>query len=311
MTLVGIVLLITVFCFWLVHLLPGNPGKELLGFGYTPANLIAIDKRLGLNKPLYYQYWVWLDHLLHWNLGKSELTQQPIGAILRADFPIDLELVLVSQIIAYVVSIPLSVYAARRPGGKLDQSATSISFGFYCLPSFILVIWLIDLLTIHFHVFPGPAVSPFPTGLPWWDEIAHNLYVMLLPSLILAVGTIAVFYRLLRSEMVQTLQEDFITVARSKGLTTNRVLWRHALRPSMTTLLASTGNNIALLLTGLFIVEEKFALNGVGAALINAIGTSDYLLVQGIALVAAVTVVLVNFLIDVLTSIFDPRIVRA
>jgi peptide/nickel transport system permease protein len=128
---------------------------------------------------------------------------------------------------------------------------------------------------------------------------------------VLALGSIAIYFRLLRSEMVFTLQEEFITAARSKGLSTNRILWRHALRPSSITTLTASGNNIALLITGLFIVEVKFNLPGLGLDLINAIYQNDYLTIQGIALVAAVAVVVANFAIDIIIPFIDPRIARA
>lgn len=309
--LITVVFAITVFCFLLLHLIPGNPAATILGFNNTPRNRAILDRELGLDKGLFQQYWIWLDNVLHGNLGVSQVSGQPIGRILGQHFPVDLELFFLSQFIALVVAVPLSVYSARRPGRPLDQSATSISFLFYCLPAYVLAIWLINALTLHTRVFPGPGANPFPSGLPLWDEVGQNLYVMLLPSLILAVGTIAVFYRLLRNEMVATLQEEFIVVARSKGLADNRILWRHALRPSLTTLLAATGNNIALLLTGLFVIEDLFTLHGVGFDLIVGIPGNDYLLIQGVALVAGVTVVVFNFVIDLLLPIIDPRIVRA
>lgn len=307
--LVGVVFAITVFCFLLVHLLPGDPTAAILGFANNPHNRAVLDRQLGLDKPLLTQYWVWLDNVLHGNLGTSE--SGSTLAVIKSSFRYDIELVIYSQVLAYLISIPMSVFAAHRPRGWFDQVATLGSFLLYCLPAFILVIWLIDALTLHLHWFPGPGFNPFPTGLPFWSRIGRNLYGFLLPSIIIALGTVALFFRLLRTEMEFTLQEEFITVARSKGLTDRRILWRHALRPSMSTLLASTGNNIALLVTGLFIVEVKFALPGIGVALQGAIQEDNYVLVQGIALVTAVFVVVLNFLLDIATVVIDPRIARA
>ena len=124
------------------------------------------------------------------------------------------------------------MYAARRPNGVLDQVATSTSFALFCLPAFIIVVWFVNLFTIHWHTFPGPGTNPFPIGGSWIANLGTNLHVLLLPSIVLALGSIAIYFRLLRSEMVFTLQEEFITVARSKGLSTNRILWRHAVRPA-------------------------------------------------------------------------------
>jgi peptide/nickel transport system permease protein len=308
--LIGIVFVITVFCFLLVHLLPGDPAESILGFSWTPAAGRAYDKAHGFTGPITWQYWYWLRHVLVGNLGQS-ISGQSVASIIGSSYKIDLELVIYSQVLALLFSIPLSVYAARRAGGRLDQTATSVTFAFYCLPAFILVVWFAQLLCVRNHIFPGPGTSPFPTGIGFFPELWQNLQVMFLPSVILAIGTTAIYYRLLRGEMAMTLQEEFITVARSKGLSNNRILWRHALRPSSVTLLTSTGNNVALLITGLFIVELKFDLPGVGWDLVEGIPQKDYLLVQGIALVTAVTVVIVNFAIDIITTFVDPRIARA
>jgi peptide/nickel transport system permease protein len=309
--LIGILIAISVGCFYLIHLLPGNPAIDILGPQANPQSIAAIDKQLGLNQPLYQQYFTWLGHVLQGNLGIARPSEVPVSTIIGSAYRLDIELIIISQLIAFVIAIPLSVYAARRPGGVLDQVTTSSSFALFCLPSFIIVIWVVNLFTIHWHTFPGPGTPAFPTGGSWISNIGTNLHVMILPSLVLAIGSIAIYFRLLRSEMVFTLQEEFITVARSKGLTTNRILWRHAMRPSSITMLTSTGNNLALLITGLFIVEVKFALPGLGSDLIGAIYANDYLQIQGIALVAAVTVVVVNFAIDMITPLVDPRIARA
>lgn len=306
---VGIVFVITVFCFLLVHLGNGDPVQRLLGFGDTPQNRAALEKEFGFNKPLVEQYGTWLWNILHGNLG----FQPGVGLLttrIGSEFKVDLELVVYSQVIAYLVAVPLSVYAAHRPNQLLDQVAGFVTFGLYALPTYVLVVCLLPPLTVTSHIFPGAGSNPFPTGLPWWDALGRNLDVMLLPSLFLSLGSIAVFYRLLRTDMVTTLQEDFITVARSKGLSRRRILWGHALRPSMSGMLASTTNTIALLLTGLFVIELKFGLNGIGYDLVQAISSKEYLLVQGITLVTAVTVVAVAFAVDVVSTLLDPRISR-
>jgi peptide/nickel transport system permease protein len=310
-SLLFIVFAITVFCFLLVHLLPGDPTALILGTSDNAHNRAILDAQLGLNKPILEQYFIWLGNVLHGNLGISQTSGASVNSIIRQSLKIDVELIIYSQLIAFAVAIPLAVYAARRSGGVLDQSSTSVTFAFYCLPSFVLILWLVQLLCFHWPHLPGPGSDPFQTGSSWFAEIGNNLKVMLLPSVVLAIGSIALYYRLLRSEMVFTLQEEFITVARSKGLTTNKILWRHALRPSSITLLTSTGNSIALLVTGLFIVEDKMDLHGIGYQLNTAIGSLDYLTVQGIALVTAVIVVVVNFIIDIITTFLDPRIARA
>jgi peptide/nickel transport system permease protein len=309
--LVGIVFIISVGCFYLIHLLPGNPAFNILGPTASPGQIAALDKAMGLDQPIWNQYAIWAGQALHGNLGLGEPSGEPVSTLIGGAYKLDIELIVISQILAFLIAIPLSVYSARRPRGVLDQTSTSVSFGLFCLPAFIVVLWAVNFLTIRWSIFPGPDTNPYPTGGSWISNIGNNLYVLLLPSIVLALGSIAIYFRLLRNEMVFTLQEEFITAARSKGLTTNRILWRHALRPSSITMLTSAGNNIALLITGLFIVEVKFALPGLGYDLLHAIYSNDYLTIQGIALFSAVTVVVVNFVIDLLTPLIDPRIARA
>ncbi len=307
--LIGIVFVVSVCCFLLTHLLGGDEAKAILGTGWSPQNEKILNAQLGLNKPLIEQYLIWIGRVFHGNLGTSQAG--PTVSVLKASYRVDLELVVYSQVLAYIAAVPMSVYAAKRPRGIFDQTATVVSFVLYCVPAFILALLALDLFTIKWHIFPGAASNPFLTGVPWWAFVRHNLAVFFLPSMVLAVGSVGLYYRLLRGELGQTLQEEFITVARSKGLSDHRILWRHALRPSFVTLLASTGTNIALLITGLFLVENIFSLPGVGEFLVGAILSSNYTLVQGIALVSALTVVVVNFAVDIVISAVDPRIARA
>jgi peptide/nickel transport system permease protein len=158
---------------------------------------------------------------------------------------------------------------------------------------------------VHWHVFPGPA-SYVPLTQNFWS----NLHTALLPSIVVALGSIVVYFRLLRNDLISTLQEDFITMARSKGLSDRRIMWRHALRPSSISLLASVGVAVGGLIAGLFVVEDLLALPGLGFQLIAAIDQDDYTVVQGITLVVAVSVVLINFAVDFIFTVVDPRIAR-
>jgi len=307
--LVGIVFAISFLCFSLVHILPGNPVNILAGPGATPQAIAILDHQFGFDRPFFEQYFIWLNNVLHGNLGQS-VTAGSVRTYIFGAFKVDVGLIVISQAIAFLVAVPLAIYSARRPGRLLDQVASTGTFALFCLPSFVVVIWAVQGLTVANHVFPAVDTSPFTTG-SFLTQVDQYLYALILPSLVLALGSIALYYRLLRSEMALTLQEDFITVARSKGLSDRRILWRHALRPSSVTMLTSSGNNIALLITGLFIVEVKFALPGIGYELISAINVSDYLTIQGIALITSITVVVVNFGIDLLLTFVDPRIARA
>ena len=303
--LIAILFCISVGAFFLIHLLPGDPTVTILGPNDTPENRNALLKELGLNLPLWQQYLTWIWNVLQGNLGQSFITHQSVSKIISSAFPIDLELIILSQIMALGFSIPLAIASARRPNGLLDRASTTTSFGMLAIPPFILIVVLVLLFSIHLHIFPGPG-----SYVPFQQDPISNLHTMILPAIVLMVGSTTIYFRLLRADLIATLQQDFITVARSKGLSDRYIMWRHALRPSSLSLLASAGLNISGLVAGAFVVEYLLAIPGLGFELVNSIQQVDYLSVQSITLFVAVVIVLINFIIDFLFTVVDPRIAR-
>jgi peptide/nickel transport system permease protein len=302
---VVIILAVSIGAFFLVHLLPGNPAITILGPNATAQNIVAVDRQLGLNHPLWAQYFVWLGNVVRGNLGTSFVTHQSVAGIISHSFPIDLELVVISQVIAVAVAVPMAVAAARRPNRSFDRYTTATTFGLLAMPPFIIAPVLVLVFSVDLHVFPGPA-----SYVPLTQNIASNVHTMLLPAIVIAVGSVVIYFRLLRNDLISTLQEDFILMARSKGLSDRRILFRHALRPSSVSLLASAGVNIGSIIAGAFVVEYLLALPGLGYQLIVSINQDDFVTVQGIVLVVAVAVVMLNFVVDFFFSIIDPRIAR-
>ena len=303
--LIIIILFVSIASFFLVHLLPGNPTDTILGPNQTPENVATVNRELGLNKPLIAQYFIWMGHVFQGNLGQSFTTHQTTASIIRQSFPIDLELIIFSQIIAFAIAFPMAMAAAKRPNRMFDQASNSTTFAMLALPPFVIAPVLVLLFAVHWHIFPGPA-SYVPITENFWS----NIHTMLLPSIVLALGSIVVYFRLLRNDLISTLQEDFITMARSKGLSDRRIMWRHALRPSSVSLLASAGVTIGSLIAGTFIVELLLQMPGLGYQLITSVNQDDYTVVQGITLFVAVAIVLINFIFDFLFTIVDPRIAR-
>jgi peptide/nickel transport system permease protein len=303
--LVIIIFFVSVASFFLVHLLPGNPATTILGPNATPQNAAKVNAQLGLDKPLWQQYFVWIGNVFQGNLGQSYTTHQTTASIIRQSFPIDLELIIFSQIIAFAVAFPMAMTSAKRPNRLFDQASNSTTFAFLALPPFVIAPVLVLIFAVHWHVFPGPA-SYVPITQDFWS----NIHTMLLPSIVLALGSIVVYFRLLRNDLISTLQEDFITMARSKGLSDRRIMWRHALRPSSISMLASAGVTIGSLIAGTFIVELLLQMPGLGYQLISSVNQDDYTVVQGMVLFIAVAIVLINFVFDFLFTIVDPRIAR-
>ncbi|MEI8051680.1 MAG: ABC transporter permease [Actinomycetes bacterium] len=303
--LVGILFVVSIGTFLLIHLLPGDPTVTILGPSDNAHNRAVLMQQLGLDKPIFEQYGIWIVNVLQGNLGQSFVTHQTVMSTLRHSVPIDLELVVISQVIALGAAIPLAIASAKRPNGLLDKITTTTSFAMLALPPFIIIVVMVMFFAIDIHVFPGPG-----SYVPLMEDPVSNLHTMILPSLVLAAGSVVVYFRLLRGDLISTLQEEFIVMARSKGLSDRYIMWRHALRPSSLSLLAAAGLNIGGLVAGAFVVEYLLQLPGLGYALVNSIQQVDYLSVQGITLFVAVVVVCLNFVIDFLFTIVDPRIAR-
>lgn len=302
--LIVVAFIISVLVFLLVHLLPGDPSTTILGANDTAHNRAILLKQLGLNKPLIWQYTTWLTAVFHGNLGQSYLNHESVTHILATGVPIDLELIIISQVLAFAVAIPLALINSRRPNRAFDNVSTTTTFGLLALPPFVIAPIMVAVFAVGLQWLPATGYVPFSLNP------ATNLKDMILPSLALTAGSIAVYYRLLRSDLISTLQEDFITMARSKGLSTRRIMVRHAFRPSTFSLLAAAGVNIGALLAGTFIVEWLFAMDGLGYSLVYAVQQRDYLVVQGIALVVAIAYVVLQFVIDFLFTVVDPRVIR-
>ena len=303
--LVIIIIFVSIASFFLVHLLPGNPTDTILGPNATPQNVAIVNAQLGLDKPLWQQYFIWIGNVFQGNLGQSYTTHQSTWDVIKTSFPIDLELIIFSQLIALALAFPMAMAAAKRPNRLFDQASNSGTFALLALPPFVIAPVLVLIFAVHWHIFPGPA-SYVPITQNFWT----NIHAMVLPSIVLALGGIVVYFRLLRNDLISTLQEDFITMARSKGLSDRRIMWRHALRPSSISLLASAGVTIGALIAGTFIVELLLQMPGLGYQLVSSVNQDDYTVVQGITLFVAVAIVLINFIFDFLFTIVDPRIAR-
>jgi peptide/nickel transport system permease protein len=296
--------IISVLVFMLVHLLPGDPSVTILGANDTAQNRQILLHQLGLNKPLITQYFTWLTAVFNGNLGQSYLNHESVTHIVATGAPIDIELIVISQILAFAVAIPLALVTSRRPNRPFDNISTTGTFGLLALPPFVIAPILVAVFAVGLGWFPATGYVPFT------QNPATNLHDMILPSVAITAGSIAVYYRLLRSDLISTLQEDFITMARSKGLSPRWIMWRHAFRPSTFSLLAAAGVNIGALLAGTFIVEFLFAISGLGYSLVQAVQQRDYLVVQGIALVVSIAYVVLQFIIDFLFTVVDPRVTR-
>ena len=303
--LAAVLLLVTFLTFLLLNLLPGGPETAALGIGADEQAQAEFREEQNLDDPLIVRYADWLGGLLSGDLGDSLIANVPVTELLSQRLPVTLQLMLYATFLALIISVPLGILTAYKADSMFDKSANTIAFGLLSLPNFIVGVLLVFLFSIRLGWLPATGSTPFGE-----DPVEH-FRRMILPTIALAVGQIAVYMRLLRTDMISTLQEDFIGVARAKGMPTRRILLRHALRPSSFSLLTVVAINVGQLIGGTIVIERIFAIPGLGSLIVESIFRRDYLVVQGCIVIVAVGFVLVNFIVDVLYAVLDPRIRHA
>jgi peptide/nickel transport system permease protein len=300
--LVPVLLAASLLTFLIASLLPGDLAYVVLGDQATPDKVAALRHDMGLDQPIWWRFVSWLGHVLQGDLGRSFRTGQTVLQAVRERLPVSIELMLMAEIIGLAVGVPIAIACAVRNGGAFDRFMTGSAFAMLSVPTFLSAILLIYLFAVQLRWLPATGYIPFQ------EDPMGNLRFFVLPALTLALAEWPGIMRVLRSDMIATLQEDYIALARAKGLKASRILFVHALKPSSLTLVTVTGINIGRLIGGALIVETIFALPGIGRLLIGAIYTRDLVILQGVVLLVATGFVLINFVVDLLYAILDPRI---
>ena len=300
--LVPVLIAVSLLTFSIASLLPGDLAYVILGDQATPEKVAALRADMGLDQPILWRYLGWLGHVLQGDFGRSFRTGQTVLQAVAERLPISIELMLLAQLGALAIGVPVAIICAARSGGPFDRFMTGTAFGMLSVPTFLSAILLIYLFAVELRVLPATGYVPLAE-----DPLA-NLRFFVLPSLTLALAGWPGTMRVLRSDMIATLQEDYIALAKAKGLTPSRILFVHALKPSSLTLVTVTGINIGRLIGGAVIVETIFALPGIGRLLVSAISTRDLIILQGVVLLVAAGFVIMNFIVDTLYAVLDPRI---
>ena len=297
--LVVVLFAVTLLTFLSLNLL-GDPLKSILGPLYAdPVVREGARRDLRLDDPIPTRYVRWLGDALHGDLGRSYNTRESVSSILGKRIPISVSLMVYAQVLALALALPIAVWSAYRADGWFDRSSTTTSFALISVPNFALGVLLLYFLAVRSQVFPARYLD---------DTLLDRVRSMFLPALTLALPAAATYMRLLRTDLIKTLQDDFITTARAKGLPNWRILLRHALRPSSFSLVTVVGLQVGALLGGTLVVENIFSIPGVGKAVVDAVFRKDYLVVQSIVLLIATAYVVVNFLVDALYVLLDPRV---
>jgi peptide/nickel transport system permease protein len=295
--------------FAVLEILPGNPAEVMLGDSATPESIAALEARLGLDRPAAARYAAWIGGLLRGESAMSYAYDTPTFELIAERLQVSLPLALLAMALTVVVALAAGVYAAAHHRRAGDTGVMLLSQLGLSIPNFWLAILLILLFAVHLQ-WVGAG------GFPGWREdegggLAAGFAALLLPALSLAAVQAAILARVTRSSVLEAMREDYVRTARAKGLSRRQVLWRHVLRNAMIPVLTIMGLQFANLVTGAIVVENVFVLPGIGRLVFQAIANRDLVLVRDVIMLLAAVVVLVNFVVDVLYAVVDPRLRRA
>jgi peptide/nickel transport system permease protein len=296
---------VTFFTVWLISLVPGDPAVVVIPFDdpeETQRTQFREDNNLDRALPV--QWGLWAKDFLTGDFGNyyTSTGTSPVSDRISSNMPVSLLLILYVQVFSLLVAVPLAVWAAYRSGSRMDKLFNAGAFGCISLPGFAVVLILTYYLGVQLDLLPTEGYTRIT------EDVGEHFRSMVIPVIALSLGQIAVYLRLLRSDLVATLQEDFILMAKAKGISNSRVLWRHALRPSSLTLLTVTGLSIGTLIGGALVVEFLMRIPGMGSLIGEAVLTRQYIALQSSVALIAIGFVLLNFLIDYLYTVLDPRI---
>jgi len=290
---------VTIITFFMIHLIPGDPARTILGIHATPRAIAILHREWGLDRPLADQYWLYMDRLVHGNLGISLYYNTGVSGLVTSRLPATLWLIIYAAVLGVIISVPLAMIAASRKDAIRDHVVRVVPLLGLGMPAFWLALILQSELAVRYQLFP---VTGYGSGF-----LGH-LHSMFLPSLVVAVALCPVIIRSLRASMLNVLGADFVTTARAKGVPGHRLFIRHVLRNAVIPAVTVLGINIGFLIGGTVIVEQVFAIPGIGQLMINSIFERDFPVVQAVALVFGIMVVLVNLLTDVAYAALDPRV---
>jgi peptide/nickel transport system permease protein len=299
---VPVLLLVTVIVFSLINLIPGDPALVFIGGEAGKEAVEALRKQMGLDRPMFVRYVLWLNRLVHGDFGKSVRDGRPVLDVLLLKLPVTVELAIVALTVAWSIAVPAGVLAAWKRQSMIDYAATTVALAGISIPNFWLGIMLIYFFAVNLRLLPASGYIE-----PWLDPV-RNIKLMIMPATVLGTALAALVMRQLRSSMLEVLGTEFIRTAHAKGLSERLVVVKHALKNALIPVATVMGLQLGGLLGGAVITEQIFAVPGIGRLAVESIFTRDYPMVQGVVLFSAVAIVFVNFTVDILYSLLDPRI---
>jgi peptide/nickel transport system permease protein len=297
--MIPVVIGVTIIAFFLIHLIPGDPARTLLGVRATDQAVAALHERWGLDEPLWEQYAMFMQRLFQGDLGESFFYRVPASELIVDRLPVTLWLLAYGTILSILIAVPLATLAATRKNGARDHVVRTVPMVGLGMPQFWVGIMLILLFALKLGWFPVGGFGEGFTG---------HLRSMFLPSLTVALAIAPILVRSLRVALLDVLESDYVATARSKGIAESRIMTRHALRNAVISTVVILGVNIGFLVGGTIVIEKVFALPGIGALMIDSIFNRDFAVVQGITLFYALLVILVYLVTDLTHATLDPRV---
>lgn len=301
-SLVIVLWLVSFLTFFLLQVIPGDPAQLILGIEASPEALESLRAHLGLDKPWPLRYVAWVTDMLRGNMGMSIRLERPVSALIVERLPVTLSLAFTAMFIALIISFPAGIFSALKWNSPLDYFLLFVTQLGIAIPSFWMGILLILIFSLYFRLFPtGGFVS-------WWENPLEAFRHLVLPSVSLGLVAAAFLTRMLRSSMLEVLNQAYITAAKAKGLMSYQVIFRHALKNALIPVITLAGIQWSFLMGGSIVIEQVFALPGLGRLLLSAVYTRDIPLIQGLVMFITTVVVVSNFIVDLLYAYLDPRI---
>lgn len=301
--LIPLLLIISFFSFMIIQAAPGSPIDNYLQPGMTEEQIEDLKEEYGLNGNLAEQYWHWLSHVLHGDLGTSIVRHRPVTDLIAERLPATLMLMGCALVIAIVVAIPMGLLAGLHKNKKLDRVISTIIYLGISIPPFWFAMIMVLVFALGLHWFPTGGMRTLNV-----NTTSDLIWHMVLPAIVLSLNNMAVFTKYIRSNTISQLEEDYVVTARSKGTNKRKILFKHVLKNCLLPIITLVGINIAGLVCGSFVIENIFSWPGIGRLCMEAVGNRDYPVIMGYTMFSCLILILGNLLADVLYAVADPRI---
>lgn len=302
LSLIPVLFIVSIVIFSIIHITPGDPTAYMLGEEATEEQIAAARTQLGLDKPVYEQYFNWVKHAVTGDLGLSYHMNMSVNEAILSHVGPTLSLAILAEIVALCIAIPLGIIAAIKRGTATDQTVMGFSLLGMAIPSFLLALFLVLLVGVKLQWLPVAGYQPLENGL--WNHLKY----LIMPAISLGSIQAALIARMTRSSMLEVLNTNYIKMARAKGVRDRKVIYNHALQNAFLPILTVIGITFGGLVTGAVVTETIFNIPGLGSLIMNSVSKRDYTVIQGIVLFVTFVYVMLNLVIDILYGVIDPRV---